>query len=235
MTYRLYDFPASPFCLKIRAILDYKGIAFDRIDVTGRRLLELRRRGRIGKVPALDLDGVLICDSTDIAYELERRHPEPAIVPADRRNQALCHVLEDWADESFYWLGVYYRWQDPAGRAGAGAIFPPGLRRLLSGLVARRAVSQLCGQGLGRKPPAQVASDLDRQLRHAASLLEDRHFLLGTTSPMLCDFALCGQLIYLARTPLGAPAIARTAPVSAFLDRMKALREQWQARAAKPG
>ena len=87
MALRLYDWGASPFCMKIRGILDYKDLPYERVMVLGRPLLELWRRGRIGKVPALDIDGELVCDSTDIAHVLERRFPTPPILPATARER----------------------------------------------------------------------------------------------------------------------------------------------------
>ena len=226
MVYRLYDFPASPFCIKVRGILDYKGIAFERLDTAGKGMLELRRRGGIGKAPALDLDGTIVCDSTDIAYELEQRHPDPPILPWDPRERALCHVLEDWADESLYWHGVYYRWRDADGRRGAPSIFPRGLfgQHVIPAVIARKAREQLEGQGTGRKPAEHVARDLDRSLQAASELLADRAFLLAPT-PLLCDFALCGQLVYLKRTPHGEQSLAQQPSLLSFLDRMKAARQ----------
>ena len=78
MAIRLFDWGPSPFCLKVRAILDHKQVEYERRNVLGPALVELWRRGRIGKVPALEIDGALVCDSTDIAHELERRFPDPA-------------------------------------------------------------------------------------------------------------------------------------------------------------
>jgi glutathione S-transferase len=93
----LYDWPASPFCMKVRALLDYKSIDYDRINILSSAWFEVRRRGKIGKVPALEIDGDLVCDSTDIAYKIEELTPNPPIIPADPYQAALCHALEDWA------------------------------------------------------------------------------------------------------------------------------------------
>ncbi len=224
--YRLYDFPASPFCIKVRSILDYKRIAFERVDASNLAVMRrLRHQGGIGKVPALEMGDRLICDSTDIAYALERIHPDPPILPVEPRDRALCHVIEDWADESLYWHGVHYRWIDPAGRAGAGAIFPSGFvsQKVLPAIIAHTARKQLAGQGTGRKPTEHIARDLARQLDYLVMLLDDRDFLLGP-SPMLCDFAVCGQLVYLSRTPRGAAELGSRLTLEAFLDRMRALR-----------
>ena len=225
MTYRLYDFPASPFCIKVRAILDYKGLSFERIDTAGPGMLEVKKRGGIGKVPALDMEGTLVCDSTDIAYALEERHPERRILPDGPRERALCHVLEDWADESMYWHGVYYRWREAEGRKGAPAIFPSGFfgQHVIPAVIARKAKQQLEGQGTGRKSAEHIARDLDRSLDAAVQLLADDPFLMGS-APLLCDFALCGQLVYLGRTPHGDRALSARPALRTFLDRMKEAR-----------
>lgn len=222
-TVRFYDWPWSPFCIKVRAILDYKGIAYERINpLAGGARASIRRRGRIGKVPALEMDGALHVDSTDIAYALERRFPAPAILPADAGERALCHVLEDWADESLYFLGLYYRWYEAEGRRAVPAAFgrsPTG--RLAYAIYLRRILGQLRGQGTLRKPPDHVRSDLDRHVDAIDGLLGDGPFLLGT-DPWLCDFALLGQLLYLGRTPVGGIALAERPRVATWLAAMKA-------------
>src|SRR5688572_28623116 len=51
-----YDWPYSPFCMKVRAMLDHKGLQYERINPLGRALFAIHRRGKIGKVPALEID-----------------------------------------------------------------------------------------------------------------------------------------------------------------------------------
>src|SRR4030095_5065510 len=119
----LFDWAPSPFCLKVRAILDYKGIPYERVSVLGPRMFEVRRRGRIGKVPALDVDGRFIVNSTGIAHERERLFPSPSILPSDPRQRALDHALEDWADEALYFIGLHYQWLGDAGAPMVAAGF----------------------------------------------------------------------------------------------------------------
>jgi glutathione S-transferase len=85
MNLRLFDWAPSPFCMKIRTILNYKGVHYERVAVLGPSLTELLRRSNVRKVPALDVDGRMLIDSTDIAHEIERLFPEPAILPSDDR------------------------------------------------------------------------------------------------------------------------------------------------------
>jgi glutathione S-transferase len=224
MAIRMFDWGPSPFCLKVRAILDYKGLAYDRMNVLGPPMIELWRRGRIGKVPALDIDGQLVCDSTDIAYALEQRHPEPAVLPASARDRALCHAIEDWADESIYFVGLYCQWLDEAGARMVPRAFGRGLLGRASHLAYARLIRrQLRGQGTARKPAEHVRSDLERHIDAAHGLLDGRTFVLAD-APLLCDFALAAQLIYLRRTPVGKPLVEARPAIVAFLDRMKSLR-----------
>jgi glutathione S-transferase len=220
----LYDWKPSPFCLKVRAILDFKGLRYERRNVLGKSLLDLNRRGRTGKVPALAIDGDIVCDSTDIAYALERLAPTPSIFPASPRDRALCHVLEDWADEALYWVGLYFQWWDPAGAAMVPRAFGTSvLGRVAFQAYAHRVRGQLIGQGVARKTAEHNRRDLERHLDAAEAMLAGRSYLLGD-APTLCDFAWLGQLVYLSHTPVGGGALAGRSAINAFLERMKGLR-----------
>ena len=224
MQLRLFDWAPSPFCMKVRAILNYKGVPFERIAVLGPSLIELVRRSKVRKVPALDIDGSLIVDSTDIAHEIERLFPEPAIVPADPHLRGLSHVLEDWSDEALYFLGLYFQWVEPRGK--------PMVRRAFGssplGIAARlfyqgRIAAQLRGQGTGRKSLAQITTDLEREFNALTAMLAGQPYLLGQT-PYLCDFAVNAQLVYLSRPPASAEILREFSELGSYVDRMKALR-----------
>jgi|KBSSwiS6_1023812.scaffolds.fasta_scaffold13859_2 glutathione S-transferase len=215
-----YDWPYSPFCMKVRAILEYKKVEYKRVNPLGRTMVAIRRRGRIGKVPAIEFDGEMVIDSTDIAYELERRFPQRPIVPEGERERALCHALEDWADESLYFIGLYYRWHEQRGRRPVSAAFGKKLTgKLAYRFYLRRILNQIKGQGTLRKPPEHVMRDLSRHLDAVETLVDPGPYLLGD-APYLCDFALWGQLNYLRRTPVGGHAMARRRPIEQYMARM---------------
>lgn len=218
-----YDWAPSPFCIKVRAILDYKKITYTRVNPLGRATLEIRRRGKVGKVPALDIDGRIVVDSTDIAYELEKLFPSPAIIPSVAKERALCHALEDWCDESLYFINLYYQWHEPEGRKNLSKAFGTSLiGRLFQAHYSRLIHRQMKGQGTLRKTPAHVLSDLKRHVSAIEDLLTPGPFLLGS-APYLCDFALLGQLIYLGRTPVGARVLAGNSAFDGFRNAMKAV------------
>ena len=214
-----YDWPYSPFCMKVRAILDYKRVDYRRVNPLA-ALSTIRRRGRIGKVPAIEIEGEFVADSTDIAYALDERFPDPPLLPERPRDRGLCQALEDWADEALYFIGLYYRWYDRQGRAEIPAKFGTSLKgRLVYRYYLRRILGQIRGQGTLRKPPEHVARDLERNLDAIQAMLTSGPYLLGD-KPYLCDFALWGQLNYLNRTPAGGKAIGRRPALTAYLERL---------------
>jgi glutathione S-transferase len=210
--------------MKVRAILNYKGVPFERIAVLGPSLMELVRRSKVRKVPALDINGRLVVDSTDIAHEIERLFPEPAIVPADPHLKGLSHALEDWADEALYFLGLYFQWIEPRGKPMVRKAFgssPLGIAARL--FYRRRIAAQLRGQGTGRKSLAQITTDLEREFNALTAMLAGQPYLLGQT-PYLCDFAVNAQLVYLSRPPASAEILREFSELGSYVHRMKALR-----------
>ena len=213
-----YDWPYSPFCMKVRAILDYKKVEYRTVSPLASRG-ELRRRGT-GKVPAIELDGEFITDSTDIALALDKRFRKPPLLPSGARDRALCHAIEDWADESLYFIGLYYRWYDRAGRREIPGKFGRSLKgRLIYGFYLRRILQQLRGQGTLRKSPEHVHRDLERNLAAVEGLLTPGPYVFGD-KPYLCDFALWGQLEYLRRTPAGGRALNGRTHIIDFIKRL---------------
>lgn len=218
----LHDWGPSPFCLKVRSILDFKGIAYERRMLDPLSLVTVVRRGKIGKVPALELGERFVADSTDIALALEDLAPEPAILPRGARERALCHAIEEWADESVYWVGLYLMWSEPEGARLVPRAFR-GPNKLIYPFYRRRVLGQIVAQGTGRKPHAHVLSDLERHLDATEGLLGGDYLLGG--APTLADFALAAQLVYLSRTPVGGRALAARPTIGAYLERMRGLRE----------
>lgn len=196
----LYDWPPSPFCMKVRAVLARKGVAYERVPALS-RVREVERRGGVGKVPALDVDGTMLVDSTDI-----------------------CHALEDWADEGLYFLGLWHHWHEPAGRAQARRYFAKTLLgRIMFRPYLSRIEGQLKGQGTGRKSDAHVRADMERSLDAIERMLDGREWLLGS-GPNLCDFAVAAQLTYLARAPATREVLRDRTATQAFLKRLPEVR-----------
>ena len=194
----LYQLPESPFCDKIRRALDWKRIPYRLHDVSMWEVLtKLRRVNPIRKVPALEVDGEVVADSTDIAHFLEARWPERPLIPRDPAERALCHFLEDWADESLYFYEVRLRFTFPRNRDRWLAILlegdRPPLRRVLAPAVKRAVREQCAAQGVGRKPEAMVLRDVDRHLDALSAWLAGKTWLVGGALT-LADLAVYAQL-----------------------------------------
>jgi glutathione S-transferase len=95
----LWQYSFSNYNEKIRWALDFKGIRHRRRSVMpgGVRGLWLSRGDRT--LPAIDLDGERIVDSTAIIAALEVRKPDPPLYPADPEERGRALELEDFFDE----------------------------------------------------------------------------------------------------------------------------------------
>jgi glutathione S-transferase len=217
----LYDFPTSPFCAKVRSVLMYQGASFETVDAMApRNWLALRRDGT-GKAPALAIDGLRVADSTDICHALDALFPHCPVLPPEPRERALCHAIEEWCDESLYFVGLRLVWLDPANDRAVRGRFARGPAGWLAWRGYRRLIArQVRGQGTGRKSQPQLVVDLKRHLDAAEALLADRPFLLGQ-QPWLCDFALFGELRFLGFAPAGAAALAERPALLAFGERVR--------------
>src|SRR5207244_1560665 len=133
----LHQWAISPFCGKVRRILEHKGLAYEVVNYNGLRARKASGLSPTGKLPVIDYDGERIQDSSDIAVFLERKHPTPPIFPADPVLRAQAHFWEDWADESLYWFEVYMRFMYEEPRRRAAALLSEGRPALERAVLAR--------------------------------------------------------------------------------------------------
>jgi glutathione S-transferase len=97
----LYVIPGSHPSMAARLMLERKGIEYKRRDlmpVISKGILRAMRFPA-ATVPALRLDGDRIQGSTTIARELDRRRPEPPLLPGDPERRAAVEEAERWGDE----------------------------------------------------------------------------------------------------------------------------------------
>ena len=123
----------------MRRILHWKRVPYEIREVPPTRSLGVRRLNRIGKLPTLEDEGRVVADSTDIAHYLEQRFPDPPLLPRHPLERGLVHVLEDWADESLYFLEMTLRFGLPHGIACSFTL-PMVLERAVGADPGRDAV-----------------------------------------------------------------------------------------------
>jgi glutathione S-transferase len=216
----LHQWEISPFCRKVRAILEYKKLAYEVINYNGLLARKAARLTDAGKLPVLDYDGQRVQDSSDIAELLEAKHPDPPLYPRDPVLRAQAHFWEDWADESLYWFEVYLRFAYDDARARAVALLTEGrsgFERVLVGRVLKSSFRKvLAAQGLGRLTPARVEAKFLAHLDELNTLLTSRGWLVGD-SQTIADIAVTSQLAEIARTSHLAPELAKRIHVSDWL------------------
>ena len=95
----LHQFRHSAFCLKVRMVLQAKGLSYRTVEVTpGVGQVAVFRLSGQRQVPVLVDGDTVLADSTAIALHLEERGSDPALLPADPREAAQVRLVEDWAD-----------------------------------------------------------------------------------------------------------------------------------------
>src|SRR6266571_2066057 len=192
MTLRLYQFASSPFCAKVRKILDYKGCAYDVVEVDYLERKELLLVSDQIVVPALTLeDDTTIVDSDHIAIRLEELYPEPTIFPPEWRgiHLALARYFDSELEDALFRAAVpdeiaHYRRQGRDREAFWRLIRERKYGAGFCDLMVR-------DHAANRGRVHELLVPLDDTLR-------ERAFLLGRIG--YADFALYGQLTYLAFT-----------------------------------
>jgi glutathione S-transferase len=98
---KLYVIPASHPSRSAMLMLDRKRIPYKRVDlmpVISKGVLRAQRFPGV-TVPALKIDGTRVQGSREIARELDRIRPEPALFPADPERRVKVEEAEAWGDE----------------------------------------------------------------------------------------------------------------------------------------
>jgi glutathione S-transferase len=220
----LHQFEISPFCDKVRRILHVKGEPYEVREIpVSRSFTRVRRVNRIGKLPCLEHDGRRIADSTEIAAYLEQRFPEPALLPTDPRERALCHVFEDWADESLYFYEMTLRFTHPhnARRFVPQLVAhdPAWFQRIAGWAVPVLLRRVVRSQGVGRKPRAMLLRDVERHVQALAAWLGAGQWLVGERLS-LADIAVFAQLACIRGADQGAKIVQAQPAVAAWLERV---------------
>lgn len=211
MQVRLYQFITSPFCAKVRKILEYKGVAFETVEVDYIERKELLLASGQIMVPALTMEsGETVADSERIAERLEAAYPEPTLFPPGLRG--VHRALARYIDSAVY---------DAVMRVAMPDVHEHWRRQGAESLALFRMIRERrFGAGFFERLAAERDTNLERMRQTLAPFeesLADNAFVLGRIG--LADFALYGQLHFLALTDeLKIPA--DLANLRAFFERV---------------
>jgi glutathione S-transferase len=189
---KLYDFPQSPYCQKVRLVLAEKDLSYEKIfiDLTKneQKASEFLRLNPYGKVPVLVDEDEVIYDSTIINEYLDDEYPHPPLLPEDSGARARVRTLEDFADNSF---------------TAQGGLLVAELRKPPEQVDQERV--------------QRYRADLGRVLEFLERHLDGKEYMSGTFS--LADLAFVPRLLQLPK--LGVEIPSRLMNVLAWSERVK--------------
>lgn len=183
----LHHYDISPYAEKIRLAFGLKNLSWRSVIVPmvlpKPTLMPLT--GGFRRTPVLQIGADIYCDTLRIAMELDRRWPDPALIPED--GFGFDNILSTWAERVLMW---------PTAR------YVTGMNRdaLSEPFFADRSAMR------GHATPTMeaVAADLPHQetqlhhmLRWVEELLSDGRRHASGESPRLSDFALYQRLWWL--------------------------------------
>lgn len=217
--YRLIGSTASPYALKMRALLRYRRIPFHWVIMT-KALRQQTAHLKPNLIPVLQYpDGTCRGETTTLAYDLEDRHRERSIIPEDPAVAFVCDLLEDMADEWAVKPLFLYRWwgledQEFVSRWAAEewsvGDFESGSDAEIENMRQRQiSRMSILGATADNKPL------LEESYRRILAAMEphvgmNRYFF--GTRPSLADFAWYGQLSEMATDPTPMRIMRKLAP-----------------------
>lgn len=218
--YRLFGAETSPYSLKVRAALRFKGAEFEWISRSAANEAEFRELAKTPTVPLLVApDGRVSQDSTQMLAGLEQAFPEPAAQPDDATLAALSLILEDYADEWLNKAMFQQRWGQLPDRDAAAL---RALVQLNGGKRPRtyKAASKQVGDRMAARLPLvgaehENAATLETSYRRFALRLNahlQNHLFIFGGHPSAADFALAAQFQQMLTDPTPAAWLADRAP-----------------------
>ena len=167
---RLYHFPLSPFCRKVRLTLAEKRLEVELVEERyWEQDPEFLRRNPAGKVPVLKMDTKLMTESQAICEYLEETVPNPALMPRDAETRHEVRRLCAWFDDKFH-------------------------TEVTSKLLYERVYKKIMGQGYpDSKNVKSGATRIKYHIDYLGWLLEQRRWLAGDVMT-LADFAAAAHL-----------------------------------------
>ena len=212
---RLFQIPFSHNCVKVRRALDLKGLAYETVDINPARRGDVKRASGQELVPILVDGGRTTAGSTQILLDVEERHPDPPLLPADERHRAECILLMEWADAQLMALTrrmAYFLVLSGSGADLGKMFFPdrPAAAQRAGGAVAALVLKRRFGI-----TPEQNRKDLE-EARRVAAVAVDR---LGSKDHLVGgELTLADITLAAMAAPLQYTEVAGDPAVRALLD-----------------
>jgi glutathione S-transferase len=217
--YRLIGSTASPYAIKLRALLRYRRIPHDWVIMT-KALRKATEHLRPNLIPVLQYpDGSFRGETTALAYDLEVRHRERSVIPEDRAVGFVCDLLEDLADEWAVKALFLYRWWDAEDQAYVARWAGEEWSVSEAAIGSAEEIEQFRERQISRMVILGATAEnkplLEESYRRVLAAFEPHvgmtRYLFGS-QPSLADFAWFGQLSEMATDPTPMRIMRERAP-----------------------
>jgi glutathione S-transferase len=153
---RLYHFPLSPFCRKVRLVLAEKKLEVELVEERyWEPTPEFIRRNPAGKVPVLKIETRMLSESQAICEYLDESVPQPPLMPRDVDGRYEVRRLCAWFDDKFQ-------------------------SEVTSKLLHERVNKKVMGQGYPDSKNVKAGSQrIKGHIDYMAQLLDERRWLAG--------------------------------------------------------
>src|SRR5712671_1089021 len=239
--YRLIGSTASPYAIKLRALMRYRRIPFDWVIMTKPLRAATAHLGPM-LIPVLQYpDGSFRGETTTLAYDLEARHSDRSVIPEDKAVAFVCDLLEDVADEWAVKPLFLYRWWDPedqayvsrwAGEEWSTSQAETGSAEEIEDF-RKRQISRMAILGATAENKPLLEESYRKILAAFEPHVGMNGYLFGSR-PSLADFAWFGQLSQMATDPTPMRIMREHAPFTDHwvrrLDDASGVDGAWQPR-----
>lgn len=228
--YRLFGADTSPYSLKVRAFLRYKGADFEWIGRSRANEDAFREIAKVATVPLLiSPNRPPNQDSSAILSSLEGDFPEPAAMPDDPICAALSLILEDYGDEWLNKCMFQQRWGKAPDKDAAALRTLVQLNDGKRPRTYKAAVTQIGTRMSERLPLVGAEPDnwetLETSYRRFALRLNTHlkeHLFIFGGRPSFADFAISAQFQQMLTDPTPAAWMNDHAPfVVAWCEHME--------------
>jgi glutathione S-transferase len=239
--YRLIGSTASPYAIKLRALMRYRRIPFDWVIMT-KALRAATAHLRPILIPVLQYpDGSFGGETTALAYDLEARHQGRSVIPDDKAVAFVCDLLEDLADEWAVKPLFMYRWWDSEDQAYVSRWAAEEWSTSEAEAGSAQEIEEFRKRQISRMAILGATAEnkplLEESCRRILAAFEPHvgmnGYLFGSR-PSLADFAWFGQLSQMATDPTPMRIMREHAPFTDHwvrrLDDASGVDGAWQPR-----
>lgn len=193
----------GPMTTKVAYYMTLAGLEFE---MKAQDLTQLHRDSPNGKVPWLDDDGTVLCDSTLIIEHLQRKYGEALDRDATAQERATMIAFNRMIDEHLYWIAMiqprYVADEDWEAylRLIVGTDEVPPAAREFGDEWRARILNQYNNAGWTRLPPETLYARARADIDALSGFLADKRFFMGD-KPRWIDASVLSALRHVIEAP----------------------------------